>query len=441
MHDAATPSLDQRQGIGRTAGLVLIFIATIAFLIGPRGAPGELMVLAGVFAAALAIASNVANALRPTPLLSACVAFLFYIAINASWSVDRGEAYGKVLFFSVTVALVHLSIAGLGKLDSRMLQEVQRAILIAVFVGALFLCIEILTDQALKRLFFSLVPIARPDPKHIQVWDGWVTRVNSYMLNRNMAALCFVLWPAFLIMRTLFGDRRAWLVGVALLAIAIIAIFRSEHETSMIALAFAAATFAGMSLAAPLIRRLVLTGWVLAALLIVPIAMLAYAQQLHFAKWIPETGRNRIILWAYTAKVIANAPVLGIGVASTKELDEENGPNAQKPAGYTYALRTGRHSHNVFMQTWYELGAVGALLLFAVGFSGIRLLSGLPARDQPLAFASFVSAVMIGAFSWGMWQTWFIAAYGIWALLLAIALEGGRRQLLEPVCSSARSGE
>lgn len=440
MHDAATLSPDQRHRIGRTVGPVLIFIAVTAFLLGPRGAPGELILLAGVPIATLAMAGNVADIWRPTLLLGACVAFLFYIAINASWSVDRGEAYGKVLFFAVTVALVHLALAGLAKLDSRALQEVQRAILIAVFAGALFLGIEILTDQALKRLFFSLVPVTRPDPKHIQVWDGWVTRVNPYMLNRNMAALCLVQWPAFLIMRTLLGDRRARLVGAALLAIAIIAIFGSEHETSMIALAFAAATFAGMSRAAPLIRRLVLTGWVLATLLVVPIAMLAYAQQLHFAKWIPETGRNRIILWAYTAKVIGNAPVLGIGVASTKDLDEENAPNAEKPPGYTYALRTGRHSHNVFMQTWYELGAVGAILLFLIGFSGIRLLSSVPARDQPLAFASFVSAVMIGAFSWGMWQTWFIAAYGIWAVLLAAALEGARRQVLEPACSSATSG-
>jgi hypothetical protein len=26
-----------------------------------------------------------------------------------------------------------------------------------------------------------------------------------------------------------------------------------------------------------------------------------------------------------------------------------------------------------------------------------------------------------------MWQTWFIASFGIWAILLAVALEGARR--------------
>ena len=121
------------------------------------------------------------------------------------------------------------------------------------------------------------------------------------------------------------------------------------------------------------------------------------------------------------------APLLGVGVASTKELDEARAPVAEKPADFTYPLRTGRHSHNVFMQTWYELGAAGAVLLLALGLAAIRTLARLPVRNQPFAFAGFVSAVLIGSFSWGIWQTWFLAAYGIWAVMLGLALKGARR--------------
>jgi O-antigen ligase len=439
VHDAATHHSDQGTRLGRTAGPVLIFISITAFLFGPRSAPGVLTVLAGVLIGALIMAGRIAGKLRGSPLLWACLAFLLYCAVNAAWSSAPREAYGKVLFLGFAMALVYFALAGLAKLDDRMLREIQRALLLAVLVGLVFLTSEMLTGMLVTRTFFSVIPIARPDPKHIQVVNGWVTRVDPTMLNRNTAALCFVLWPAFLMMRTLFGHLRMWLPAVALLAVASVAIFASEHETSMIAMVFAAATLIAVSLAAPLARKLVLIGWTIATLLVVPLAVLAFDQQLHFARWLPETGRSRIILWAYTAKVITKAPILGIGIASTKELDEEAAPTAEKPPGYTYPLRTGRHSHNIFMQTWYELGAVGAILLFAVGVSAIATLSRLPKPDQPLAFAGFVSIATIGAFSWGMWQTWFIACYGIWAVVLGIALEGSRRHISQPEPHSAGS--
>ena len=98
------------------------------------------------------------------------------------------------------------------------------------------------------------------------------------------------------------------------------------------------------------------------------------------------------------------------------------------------------HAHNIFLQTWYELGAVGAVLFSAIGAVAWALLSRRPAALQPYAFASFVSAVLIGAFSWGMWQTWFMAAYAIWVMLLALALEVARRfgQLAQVRGSSPR---
>ena len=184
----------------------------------------------------------------------------------------------------------------------------------------------------------------------------------------------------------------------------------------------------GMSLAARAMRTLIAVAWTAAALLAAPIASLAFDHQLQLAEWLPQTARNRIILWGYTADEIKKAPLLGVGVASTRELDEARAATAARPEGYGYALRTGRHSHSIFMQTWYELGGLGAVLLLVIGLLGLRVLWRLPHVDQPMAFAGFVAAVTIGASSWGMWQTWFMAAYGIWAVLLALALEGARRR-------------
>ena len=70
---------------------------------------------------------------------------------------------------------------------------------------------------------------------------------------------------------------------------------------------FRIAAFAGMMLAAPLVRKAITVGWVVACLLVVPLVAVAYQQQLHFAEWLPHTARQRIILWGYTAGEVAKS--------------------------------------------------------------------------------------------------------------------------------------
>jgi hypothetical protein len=425
VHDAATPLYHARRR-DLAAATILTSVALIAFLLAPRAAQFQLLALAVVPVAALLRDGDWAAALARTPLLTACVAFGIYITINATWAVNLPEAYGKVVFYWVLLITAHLAITGFGDVSDEVLARLQKVAVIAASAGAAFLLIEVLTDQAIRRFTFSLLPFTRPPSKHTTIVGGDVVAIGPYILNRNMAALCLVLWPVLLMLRTLLDARRALMAGAVLVAASLIAVLRSEHETSMLALIFSLAAFAGMARVAPIMRKAITIGWVVASLLVVPMVTVAYQQQLHFAEWLPVTARNRVILWGYTAGEVAKTPILGIGVASTKDLDE--GDKAVQPPGYTYALRTGPHAHNAFLQTWYELGAIGAVLLLAMGLCLIVVLSRLPRVDQALAFASFVAAVMIGSFTWGIWQTWFMAAYGIWAVLLALALEGSRRK-------------
>ena len=391
-----------------------------------------LAVLAAVPIAALALDRS-RRATPLPPVMLALVALGAYLVLNSAWSVDRVEAGTKVVFFAFVVGSVYLAIQGLPALGVRTHQRLVHGVLIGVAIGALFLMIECLFGQPIKRGVLTLLPVLQPDRKHVKVAEGGqIKEIALYVLNRNFAILCLSIWPAFLMLRSSLATRNATIAAAALTLVCVLAVFKSEHETSMLAIAFSFAAFAGMILAAPIMRRVILAGWVVATLLVVPIASLSYSAGLHQAKWIPQTGRNRIILWGFTANEIKKAPLLGVGVAATKDLDEQAAGSAVRPADHTYPLRTGRHSHNIFMQTWYELGAVGALLLFVAGVLGLRVLERLPRDLQPYAYASFVSAVIIGAFSWGMWQTWFMAAFGIWALLLAVAV------LMPPVAASNR---
>ena len=108
--------------------------------------------------------------------------------------------------------------------------------------------------------------------------------IGAYVLNRSMAALSLALWPVLLMLRTLLDRRTALLAGAVLLVISAVAIFKSEHETSMLALMFAVPTFLGMLVSARVMRLLVTAGWITATMLVVPIAMVAFSYDLHHAK-------------------------------------------------------------------------------------------------------------------------------------------------------------
>jgi O-antigen ligase len=406
----------------------LALVGLVIALVAPRGTAAAFIGVALLPAAVLWFGGGLSR-MRPLPLLMlVLVALGIYLAVNATWSASRGEAYGKVLFYWFALGLGYLAIAGTARLDDAALARLGRAVLVGVGIGALFLLVEVLSEQWIKRTVFNLLPGIRLDPKHVVVNQGKVTAIGPYVLNRSFAVLCLALWPALLIMRTRLAPSWRLPAVVALAVVTAAGVFRSEHETSMLALLFAAAAFAGMALLPRLMRPLIVAGWVVATVLVVPIAAASYAAGLQQATWIPETGRNRVVLWGVTAAKVIEAPLLGVGVAATRDLDEREKSTARTREGNTYPERTGRHSHNIFLQTWYELGAVGAALLLATGLLLLQAIARMPATAQPAAMASFVSAVLIGAFSWGMWQTWFMAAYGLWAVLLALAVEAERRR-------------
>ena len=104
------------------------------------------------------------------PLVAACAAFGCYIIANASWSADPAQAYGKVLFYWVAVALVFLAIAGLPKLGARVLGYMQQAILAATVIGAGVLFFEVLSHGLIERVLFSNLTCFGPIRSTFKWW-------------------------------------------------------------------------------------------------------------------------------------------------------------------------------------------------------------------------------------------------------------------------------
>jgi len=415
----------------RLLAIVVLVGLTIA-LVAPRATP---VVLPLVILPIVALASMAGYRLSfpsPSPVALALGAFTGYLAINAMWAVNPWQGLSRAVLCGLIVALGTLTAIVLPKISSEHAARVSEAVLIGVALAAGYLAVEILAGQPIRRFFLSLFPVLQPSPKHMVTADGWVTQLNLYTLNRNLGLLNLMLWPTLLIARSYFSMSIGRIVGLGLLSVAAVGIFSSEHESSMLALAVGCLVFVGMTFATSTMRKVVLALWVAATLLVVPFADIAHDAGLHQAGWLPQTARNRIILWSVTADRLQQAPILGIGIDSTKPLDEEAAASAPREPGDAYAQRTGRHAHNIFMQTWYELGAAGAFLLLIVGIAALRVLSRLPEIQQPFAYAGFVSAMVIASFTWGMWQPWFMCAFGLWAVLWLIALDAARRKHKQP---------
>ena len=136
---------------------------------------------------------------------------------------------------------------------------------------------------------------------------------------------------------------------------------------------------------------------------------------------------------AYTAEQIPKAPILGIGLTSTRKMDIDRKPPAIKPPKkdvYSW-WRAGHHAHNEFLQSWYELGAIGVVLLMVAGSSVILSVRRLPEPTQAYVLAQISAFLAIAAFSWGMWQSWLMAVTGLTALYAALAVNRYRIEGLD----------
>jgi O-antigen ligase len=177
------------------------------------------------------------------------------------------------------------------------------------------------------------------------------------------------------------------------------------------------ATFACSQFSLRLTGRLAVLFWVLTCVAVLPATLMAYRLDLHHASWLPASARHRVIIWNFTAEKLFDSPWFGIGANMTyvlgPELDRQTPKSSDGALGRTLSI----HSHNIYLQTWFELGLFGAALLTLVGLSILSAIRGLIPLVQPYAYATFASAAAMAAASYGMWQMWFMASFGLTAVL------------------------
>jgi len=398
---------------------ILFFITPLFTAASPRLAPFLLpVVAAALMIAALRRGLPWRDLLKPNAALIALVAVAAYAGLSAIWAADPEAALSKCALLLGTTLVVFAASAAIPTLDADQVRRASQAFVAGAFCAAGFVAIELLTDGAITRATMNTFPSFRPvRAKHVTIHHDRVTKINLSEFNQDIAILALLLWPGLLALKVLPVPRRMLLSVLFFLALAVpIAI--SEHDSSQVGLVASLLVLLLTWVSPRAVVRGLAIAWCLGFVLVIPLDFLAFKADLHEAKWLPMSARARIIIWEYTAERVLEKPWLGVGADSTPAMIVKPKSPSERPKGFVIRRTTGQHAHNLFLQSWYELGVLGVILAALAGAAVALRILLLPAAAQAYGAASFTMVAVIAAFAWGMWQVWLICAVGLLPLYL-----------------------
>ncbi len=292
---------------------------------------------------------------------------------------------------------------------------------LGLIAGIVYLGIEIFSGQIIKLTLYRLLDVPREwlRPPSFFSWRGnELIAISPVDLARSIAPIPLLVWSAILALRATAPQGRTRLYAAGLYLGAGIVIFASEHESSKVAFVVGTIAYLVAVWRAGVGSTLLKIGWVSACLAVIPVTLALHRFELHTLPELQYSLRHRIVIWNYTAEQTLKSPIIGIGAGMMYQLD----PSGVKADPGSIFERRQPHAHNVYLQTWFELGAVGAALLTLVGLALIERLQRLGDRFAPSGQATFASAAVMAAGSYGMWQAWFIAMFALCASMYAVAL-------------------
>ena len=400
----------------------------VLFFQSPRSAALVMALASAVSIAALLLrAPNVYDAVRHHAPSLGLLAFAGFAFLSVVWSADRIESGTKPLFLALMVVGAGAIFDTWRNAGLRIRKDVCTAALIALAIGLALAACESVTDQVLSKAIYTAVPsLQKSVREHIRVENGIVTFLTETNFKRRIGLFTLLVWPALLAAACAFQGRVRIMALAAVAALALIMIFIGPHQSSWFAGVASVAVFALALVSASAARRFVALGFAAWVLLALPLVWGAYKLELHKASWVPHSARHRVVIWNTTANEVLKSPLLGIGAGATRKIFEnaEAAAAGASAGGGADKIALNRHAHNAYVQIWYELGAVGALLLAVAGIMIVNAARHLPKVAEPFAYAQFAATAAVMSSSYGIWQMWFQAsiAMGAVALLCASAL-------------------
>lgn len=411
-----TPSLVSRILLYWSA--IGTFLVIAAALISPVVLVGSL--IAPLLLCDRALLMEELRKVRPMPLILLVTAL--YLAVNASWSLDMKNAYISVATVFILALVAHVGVSALSLCPPAHLDTMRRGAVLGIAVGAAFLTFEYITRMSLQRGLQAL--LAHANVSMLRVKAGPADAQILHLMNRNLVALVMLAWIACLLQFRLDASRRGRLFAALLLAVVAIAALLSPSATAKIGLLGGAALFVLQYFAPRIALPLLTAAWVALCAFVVPMAHYLYKLRLYEAPWLFSSARHRIVIWGATSDWYWKTPWFGAGVGSARGIDPLDPAHRVTASGLETAALNW-HSHNAFLQVWFEAGAVGALLMLGIGLIVLRAISRADVESRPLLVAAFTSSILMAATAFSIWAAWYLAAFGVVAILAVLATTHG----------------
>lgn len=368
---------------------------------------------------------SVRNWLAFEPPVLWLLAFATLAGVSSTWSADASASLLKGALLAAFVLATLLAVCLAKHTPLWLLAACMNGFILGTVTMIVLIAVELLSDQALSRAIFTWFPSLQETPnKHVFIAENVVVAVSEASSNRRVLIATLMLWPlVFTLWHIPAGFRRTLLIVTTALSYLVIFVV-TKHQSSQVAVLLSAIAFSATLMSPSRTRIVLAVVWSMAILLVVPAVQLLHNAQWQNASWLFQSARERVVIWQMTAEGVMRRPLLGIGAAATKKYGASTptidaGPSASD--GKTEVRNTRVHAHNAYLQTWYELGAVGAAIMLGIGLSLIHALTRLPSQFQPIAAAQFAAVAGMIAFSFGMWQEWFISAVGLSFVALSMA--------------------
>jgi O-antigen ligase len=349
-------------------------------------------------------------------------AYLGYAALSALWAPYPLASF-LIALMGIIIAAGSLALVNLVYTErSEDALHMIEGLLIGLLVGLLYTIAEIASGQAIKMWAYNLLALSPNDlsPARYFTWEnGRIIAIHRDDLSRNVVPIPLLIWPA--LMGATVLREQAWrrLVFAGLIVLGGMAMLIAPNATAKVAVFGGLLAFASARYAPRATRYAVSLAWIVACLGVIPAVLLAHSLDLQNTSWLPLSAQLRMSIWGAIVHLVPYAPFLGVGADMTYALQPavHELPLAAPPdmAGFRFA-----HPHNVYLQTWYELGLVGALLLTSFGLILLRQIGELAPAQRPYAFALFTAASVQIAFSYNLWQIWFMCLFGFAAAMLAL---------------------
>lgn len=355
----------------------------------------------------------------PWPLAGLFAGVSAWGATSLLWSVAPGETAGLILPLTAGFVCGILLIAQALALREEERRFFETALVVGVVVGVALLAVEVFSFLTLTRFLRALV-------KGRDLLDQNPDNTFFYQPGASVAALLG--WPAALILW-----RRGWRLACVALAVGFVGVAARGGANAAVLgvaagmVAFGVALLAGRYGARALVVLLVAG---VAAAPVLPRLVPEVNELWRVAPNLPDSVYPRIFIWQSAARFIAESPLLGKGLDSSRSLSNASEKVSILGEGVHYRKiePIPLHPHNAALQVWLELGLVGAGFLMALVLLVHRAVErsvALPWR-RAMTYGGLYSCAVMAFVSQGIWQAWWQGILWLMATSMVVALHHRR---------------